>query len=132
MVNVGSRIPFNLHNQVIPPEVNHTLSRTASGTLQYFDATDEYGPGMFYPYPQPYPPALYPRFTTSSSPDSYDQLPHSARCIDEQDPNAKTILNVKLVGFVDRRGRTARSSSEPRLDLGTDNTPTLSNIKQLS
>ncbi|KAF5369721.1 hypothetical protein D9615_010156 [Tricholomella constricta] len=131
MVNVGSRIPFNLHNQLLPPEPNHTLSRSASGTMHYFDATDDYGAGMYYA--QPYPPAPYPRFTTSASPDPYDHTPHSSRSgsLERGANNTHSILNVRLVGFVDRRGRTPqrkRSDVGFDFDLGTENTPTLSSI----
>ncbi|KAG5642965.1 hypothetical protein DXG03_001813 [Asterophora parasitica] len=109
MVNVGSRIPFNLHNQVIPPETNHTLSRSASG---YFD--DDYG-GTYHPQP-----ALYPQFTT---PDPFDHDSYYSRSRHaEHDGNSNPILDVKLVGYVSRRGRTPRWESD--VDLAAGTTPT--------
>ncbi|KAF8076971.1 hypothetical protein FPV67DRAFT_1473408 [Lyophyllum atratum] len=129
MVNVGSQIPFNLHNQLLPPEVNHTQSRSVSGALGYFDGTDEYGPGVYYP--QPYPPDPYPRFTDSPGP--YDHLSHSSRSRSLDDhSHSKTILNVRLVGFVDRRGRTMRRKQpDVDFDLASENTPTVATFTQV-
>lgn len=126
MVNVGSQIPFNLHNRVLPPEVNHTLSRSTSGTMDYFGTMDEYGAEV---YSQPYRSTPQPRF--SASPGRYKTLsPPSRSSSRERDPDAKTILNVKLVGYVDRRGRTAqRKQPDAAVDLESDSTPTHSTME---
>ncbi|GLB34386.1 hypothetical protein LshimejAT787_0112700 [Lyophyllum shimeji] len=131
MVNVGSQIPFNLHNQVLPPEVNHTQSRPASGTPEYFTDTDEYAPGMYYQHPYRSPHA---RFTTSPSPEPYDYLSHPSRPRSpDGDSNSKTILNVRLVGFVDRRGRTMRrKEADVDADVASDSTPTAATFQRIS
>ncbi|RDB20039.1 hypothetical protein Hypma_013102 [Hypsizygus marmoreus] len=132
MVNVASQIPFNLHNQVLLPEGHHTLSRTASGSMDFFnhDAEDYHRERYSsQPYRQPYPPQPYPRYTTSTSPGPYEG--HSRSGSPDRDSKPKTILNVRLVGFVDRRGRTMQRKKTD-LDDGADSTPTVSNIHQVS
>ncbi|KAG6830424.1 hypothetical protein H0H87_008172 [Tephrocybe sp. NHM501043] len=131
MVNVGSQIPFNLHNQTLPPEVNHSLSRNASDYLDYFDSNDDYGYGNARTNhrQQPYPPDPYPRFTTSVSP---ERSSTRSKSIEREPPTP--ILNVRLVGAVDRRGRTMRRNPpDAVMDSGaSESTPTQSKLPQLS
>jgi len=122
MVNVGSHIPFNLHNQPLPPDFHHNhrphlLPRSPSSG--YFDHSidDEYTENNRYiNYEQdPYPPTPYPQFH-SSSPRVYGATDHGSRS-PSPDREPRTILNVRLVGFSDRRGRSTQ-----RKNLDSDDT----------
>ncbi|KAF8871946.1 hypothetical protein CPB84DRAFT_1899639 [Gymnopilus junonius] len=66
MVNVASHIPFNLHNQVIPPEP-HSISRSASGSM---DTREERQYNPYYEYHSNRDSEQQPRhkFTTSGYP----------------------------------------------------------------
>ncbi|KAG6827432.1 hypothetical protein H0H92_011811 [Tricholoma furcatifolium] len=114
MVNVVSQIPFNLHNQVLPPE-HHSLPRDPSGEFDNYDDGEGYFPRR--PHARRGP---YHRFTTSASPDPYNNGSRSSS--PERQPPTP-ILNVRLVGYVDRRGRTMRRSGEGAKSP-SDGTPT--------
>ncbi|KAG5722976.1 hypothetical protein E4T56_gene4655, partial [Termitomyces sp. T112] len=120
MVNVGSQIPFNLHNQVPAPKVDHSLSRF----FDHLDSAGGCGEGIYYGQ-QPYPPTPYPHFTIKGSPDPYSDRSRSRSKSMERQPPAP-ILNVRLVDFVNRRGRTMRRNhSDIAVDsMASDSTPT--------
>ena len=119
MVNVGSRIPFNIHNRVIPQEKSQSVSRSASRS---FDDND----------PQPYPnfhdhqrnrPSYhanylnnYPHTSRSSSSLGPEAGPSSGtQSLTLEQPRPAPILNVRLVGYTDTnpRGRTRERGPHP-------------------
>lgn len=133
MVNIGSQIPFNLHNQVLPPKIDHSLSRIASSTSDYFDSSGGFSEGINYR--QSYPPAPYRSFTISASPDLYSDRSRSrSKSMDQEREPSTRILNVRLVSFVDRRGRTIRrNQSDNAIDsTASDSTPTASTLRPLT
>lgn len=128
MVNVGSKIPFNLHNQTLPPEVNHTISRSASGSLDPYNyPTEDYDQPTHHQHT--YPTNSYPRFSISRSPGPYGDVLRSSRS-GSRERETKPILNIRLVGFVDRRGRAR--DRKPGQSPGTDaeNAATVSDISK--
>ncbi|KAF9463678.1 hypothetical protein BDZ94DRAFT_1258274 [Collybia nuda] len=123
MVNVNSQIPFNLHNQVIPPENHHTISRSTSGSFDFYNhSNSDFSRPVQYQLPDP--SNSYTRFSVSHS---YDDVAHASWSRSgsrERGRDTKTnpILNVRLVGFVDRRGRSGQRTSDSNLDVGSDGT----------
>lgn len=135
MVNVNSRIPFNLHNQILPPETwlnpnpgLKSLSRSISpsglvhnlnliNSNTYYDSSRD-----TIPYRHPlHPSNPYP--CVPSSPQSTE--PSRPESPERETPTATTgrpnpILNVRLVGFVDQRGRTREHERRFDLDLDVD------------
>lgn len=125
MVNVGSQIPFNLHNKVIPPENHHTISRSTSGSFDLYSHSDgDFGqPAQ---YQQPDLPNPYAQFSTSYS---YNDVANRSRSGSrEREGKINPILNVRLVGFVDRRGRSRQRKPHSSLDVGSENTVRASNM----
>ena len=119
MVNVASRIPFNIHNRVIPYEKSQSVSRSASRS---FDDN----------YPQPYSnfhdhqrnrPSYhanylnnYPHTSRSSSFLGPEAGPSSGtQSLTLEQPRPAPILNVRLVGYTDTntRGRTRERGPHP-------------------
>jgi hypothetical protein len=123
MVNIGSQIPFNLHNQVLPRERNHTISRSNSGSFDYYNQSGgDYGRPTQHQQP-------YPRFSTSHSPGRYGDVATQSRSGSrEREAKPKPILNIRLVGFVDRRGRSRQRKPDTSLDVGSENTVTVSHM----
>lgn len=113
MVNVGSQIPFNLHNQVLP-ELSHTLSRSTSGSLDIYHNNrsdqDPYHQLLHYPYPHPIN-YQQPSPTASPSPSPkrrhFSPLPNSrspSPVYGEFDGFKRTpILGLRLVTFEETR-----------------------------
>ncbi|KAG6836787.1 hypothetical protein H0H93_003208 [Arthromyces matolae] len=113
--------------------MNHSLSRNASQCSDYFDSADEYHRPV-YRQQQAYPPAPYPRFTTSASPSPYGGRSRSrSRSPSIERQPSTPILNVRLVGVDDRRGRTAsRYHPEASSSKASDMTPTSSTFQNVS
>ncbi|KAF8165983.1 hypothetical protein B0H34DRAFT_691350 [Crassisporium funariophilum] len=115
MVNVASHIPFNLHNRVIPPESQHSISRSASGSMD----------GHFRRYrTNPYTDIRHTTYDfeqtsrASSLAPGHDSGPHSrlgSRPLATEQPKPTPILNVRLVGYTDTRirGRARERGLQP-------------------
>ncbi|CAA7269819.1 unnamed protein product [Cyclocybe aegerita] len=130
MVNVASQIPFNLHNQVIPEQPQH--SRSASGSVEPQE-DDPYAPSTISDFYANRDSARYRRrgpfgtsnygyhepTTRSSSVAGDDEAGPSPRSrapsIIIEQPKPTPILNVRLVGYTDTRarGRARERGSAP-------------------
>lgn len=130
-MNVNSRIPFNLHNRVLPPEIHQTLSRSTSGSLDMFNDSHHHD---HYHTHSPLYNQVSPLPSSSPSPRrGFSRSRSNSPGFSDEDSRQKPILNVRLVGFAETRvGRTrARRSSSKEvaslgLDLGLDNSTTKS------
>jgi hypothetical protein len=158
MVNVTSRIPFNLHNQILPPEtwlnanpnlsINTSLSRSTSRsdlvqTLTHSHPYDFSRNVVTYRHPL-HPGNPYPRVVSSSEspessrPDSPERETLTAATTTTM-ARPNPILNVRLVGFVEQRGRSREREHQGDRDLdadsnlvGSDSTVTQSHIPKIS
>ncbi|TFK33257.1 hypothetical protein BDQ12DRAFT_727892 [Crucibulum laeve] len=115
MVNVGSQIPFNLHNRPLPPDSLHSISRSTS--VSFDMSSDHLAPGQ---YRRPYMPATQP-YAQPSYLDSHELIAGGLRERSNSPvqgaamlPKANPILNVRLVGFQEsHRGRTRERTAQP-------------------
>ena len=136
MVNVSSRIPFNLHNQNLPseswfsanPKLNYNSSRSTSRsdlvqTLTYYHHHDFNRNSIHYRHPL-YPGNPHPRlFSSSQSPDvSPPDSPDSPELETSATyPRPNPILNVRLVGFEDQSSQTREYERQNDRDSDIDN-----------
>ena len=152
MVNVNSRIPFNLHNQNLPPDswfsaspklnYNPSLSRSTSHSdlihnLTYYHPHDFDRGTTRYRHPlhpgNPYSRvSSFPHSPRGSPPDSPDSPEQEASTAYTR-PNP--ILNVRLVGFEDQRGRSRERERDRNPDsniVGSASTVTQSHIPTMN
>jgi len=139
MVNVASRIPFNLHNQIIPKEQSYSASASRSTSCSMDDYYDErYHPLNAYLDPSLARKAARRRQKTALSNSAHfrragednsrspspsngggdagpsTRTARSSSCVTEQ-PRPTPILNVRLVGYKETRvrGRTLQRGPGP-------------------
>jgi hypothetical protein len=119
MVNVASRIPFNIHNRVIPQEKSQSVSRSASRSFDdsyrqphsNFDHHQRNRPSYHANYPN-----NYPHTSCSSSSLGPGAGPSSGtQSLTFEQPRPAPVLNVRLVGYTDAntRGRTRERGPHP-------------------
>ena len=119
MVNVVSRIPFNIHNRVIPQEKSQSVSRSASRSFDdsyrqphpNFDHHQRNRPSYHANYLNNYP-------HTSCSPSSLgpEAGPSSGtQSLTLEQLRPAPVLNVRLVGYTgtNTRGRTKERGPHP-------------------
>lgn len=135
MVNVGSQLPFNLHNQVIPePEAHDSISRSPSRSDvsgYYYDSnkTD-------YRYQNHHNGRRHGRGFTLRSRSASPSYTPSAVITDQPKPNP--ILNVRWVGFTPKevknrgrqRERKSSQSGTPKSEEGEEDA-TSSSVRRL-
>ncbi|KIM38693.1 hypothetical protein M413DRAFT_240537 [Hebeloma cylindrosporum] len=118
MVNVASRIPFNIHNRVIPQEKSQSVSRSASRSFDD-DYPQHYSNFHDHQRNRPAYHANYlynPETSRSSSSLGPEAGPSSGtQSLTFEQPRPAPILNIRLVGYTDTsaRGRTRERGPHP-------------------
>jgi hypothetical protein len=150
MVNVSSRIPFNLHNQTalpdlwLSPDPDSSLSRSTSHSdlVQTLTQSHPYDSSRIpYRHPlhpgNPYPcvvnsPSQSPRSLSRAESPEREEIAATIATLARPHP----ILNVRLVGFEDQRGRTRERDHDRDRDrdrlVGSDRTVTQSQIPTIT
>lgn len=136
MVNLGARLPFNLHNQILPAsgsrsysQTSHSATRSVSPSNDNDDSLDQpYHPSQNYydVYTNEGSAAKWPRHLNSYHPDQRSRSRSSnvdadAEANAEADMSPKIqvmatrLLGVRLVPHEEARtrGRTAERSAQP-------------------
>jgi len=127
MVNIGSKVPFNLHNRVLPPERSETLSRSASGSLDLTEYSDlvEYTAATYKRHHRERRRAEMAKHASPHLPsydhDGYHSRPRSVSPVVGIQPRYPPILNTRLVGF---KGETNRGRPRGRAGYPGDNDET--------
>jgi len=119
MVNVASRIPFNIHNRVIPQEKSESISRSPSRSFDdnhlqphpNFHDHHRNRPSYHANYLYNYPPTS--RSSSSAGPEAGPSSGTQSLTLEQ--PRPAPILNVRLVGYTDTntRGRTKERGPHP-------------------
>ena len=117
MVNVASRIPFNIHNRVIPHEKSQSVSRSASPSFDDnylqpysdFDGHRRNRPSYHANYLNNYTSCSLSSLSPEAGPSSCTQS------LMLKPPRPPPVLNVRLVGYTgtNARGRTRKRGPHP-------------------
>jgi len=122
MVNVASRIPFNIHNREIPPEKSQSVSRSASRSSNEIymqrrsNVHTSHGQQRNRPSYHPDYPYSDPHTSHSSISLGPEAGPSSGtQSLTLEQPRPMPILNVRLVGYADakNRGRAKERGPQP-------------------